>query len=125
MEKNERRELPRIKTNSLVSIMSLDHTDRSTTHGMGKVLNLSMRGLLVETSRPIPSKTVSLVSVDVANNLTGIQGEVIWTRELSSGKAHSGIRFLGNNLEILNFCKALIKVSCRRRNLVSEVAETI
>ena len=71
--------------------------------GMGRALNISQNGIFLETSRLLFSQYISLMSVDLDNNLIEIKGQVIYSGMNESGMVSNGIRLQGAHYENIQF----------------------
>ena len=106
----ERRIYPRVKTCNLISYMAIRENGEISDLGMGRVLNISQNGVFLETSRLVFSEYISLMSVDLDNNLIEIKGQVIYSGMNESGMVGNGIRLQGEHHENIQFATRLIKV---------------
>ena len=84
--------------------------------GMGRALNISQNGIFLETPRLVFSKYISLMSVDLDNNLIEIKGQVMYSGINESGMAGNGLRLQGAHHENIQFATRLIKVFHSRKN---------
>ena len=117
----ERRKHQRIKTRNLVSHQTFDKTGELVSRGLSKALDISRKGILLETIEPIESGLLSMMATDVENNLIEIEGNVVYCKESSSGRFRSGIAFIGTDEEVETFVTKLIEeYSFGKRNLISE-----
>jgi CheY-like chemotaxis protein len=59
--------------------------------------NISVRGLLVETRRPLPSGTVVTLffNLPASESPLHLVGRVVWERPMGNGLARQGVEFLG------------------------------
>ena len=105
----ERRKHQRVKTQNLISLFSFDETGRLLSEGMGKALDISKGGMLLETPYPIEKGDLSLMAVDLMNNLFEIKGKLVYTKTTSTGMYLSGIEFIGYDRLIENFIIKLVK----------------
>jgi hypothetical protein len=112
----ERRIYPRVKTCNLISYMAIRKNGEITDLGMGRALNLSQNGIFLETPRLLFSEYVSLMSVDLDNNLIEIKGQVMYSEANGSGMVGNGIRLQGEHHENIQFATKLIKVFHVRKN---------
>jgi hypothetical protein len=112
----ERRNYPRVKTCNLISYMAIEENGEITDQGMGRALNISQNGIFLETSRLLFSEYISLMSVDLDNNLIEIKGQVIYSGTNRSGMIGNGIRLQGEHHENIQFATRLIKVFHIRKN---------
>jgi hypothetical protein len=112
----ERRNYPRVKTCNLISYMAIKENGEVTDLGMGRALDISQNGIFLETPRLLFSEYISLMSVDLDNNLIEIKGKVIYSGVNRSGMIGNGIRLQGAHHENIQFAARLIKVFHFRKN---------
>ena len=62
---------------------------------MGIELNINT-GIILETAYPIESGCISMMTVDMDNNLIEIKGELIYCCKSDTAMYHSGIKFIGH-----------------------------
>jgi hypothetical protein len=82
---------------------------------MGKALDVSKGGLMLESSGPIEADYVSLVTTDLDNSLIEIVGKVAYSRPSETGIYKTGIQFIGSTAENIRFAASLIKSFHYRR----------
>ena len=114
-ETNQRRHA-RVKTCNLISYACLDDQGTVLTQGIGKAIDISQSGLMLESGCPIESEYISLLSADPDDRLVNIMGRVAYTRRSRSGNYKIGIRFTGSHEENVQFATSLIKTYHYRRN---------
>ena len=91
----EKRKHPRTGSHNLVSYVCRDDKNHVVCEGMGRTLNVSEGGILLETRDALdPSHTVSL-TVALEDDLMDIQGRVAFSKKRSNGNYETGIQFLG------------------------------
>jgi len=112
----DRRKFPRTKTRNLISHVSVDQNGKVLSQGMGKALDISQGGLLLETPYPIEVGEISLMAVDKNTNLLEIKAELVYCKKAVLGKYHSGIEFCDEEQQVLNFVKSLIKDYSHRKH---------
>jgi len=115
----DRRKFPRTKTRNLIAHISFDQNGKMISQGLGKALDLSKGGLLLETPYPIEPGLLSLMAVDKDNMLFEIKGDLVYCKKLDSGKYQAGIKFKGSELQVRNFVKRLINEYNFRKNTIS------
>ena len=71
---------------------------------------------MIETSRPIESATLLLVSVDQEKKVLEIKGKVIYSRAIGPNKHLTGIEFMGSREEVMKIVKNLIIEFHSRKN---------
>ncbi|MEJ2730868.1 MAG: hypothetical protein P8185_20595 [Deltaproteobacteria bacterium] len=112
----ERRVYPRVRTCNLISYMAIRENGEIIDLGMGRALNISQNGIFLETPRVLFSEYISLMSVDMDNNLIEIKGQVMYSGISGSGMVGNGIRLIGEHHENIQFATKLIKVFYFRKN---------
>jgi hypothetical protein len=112
----ERRIYPRVKTCNLISYMAIRENGEITDLGMGRALNISQNGIFLETPRLLFSEYISLMSVDLDNNLIEIKGQVMYSGINGTGMVGNGIHLQGEHHENIQFATKLIKVFHVRKN---------
>jgi len=83
---------------------------------MGKALDISQGGMLLETPDPIEVGEISLMAVDKDNNLLEIKAELVYCKKADLGKYQSGVEFSDTEPQVLNFVKSLIIDYSRRKH---------
>jgi len=121
MGESNQREYVRVETSNLISYACLDAQGTTIKQGMGKALDISQNGLMLESSCPIESEYISLVSADPDDRLVGIGGKVAYTRRSRTGSYKIGVRFTGSHEENVHFAASLIKTfHYRRKKLAAD-----
>jgi hypothetical protein len=106
---------PRVETCNLISFQCIDARGRAVRQGMGKALDVSKNGLMLESGHPVESEYVSLMSTDPDNRLIEIVGKVAYSRRSRTGSYQTGIQFSGSSDENVRFATSLIKTFHYRR----------
>jgi c-di-GMP-binding flagellar brake protein YcgR len=114
----DRRKYPRVNTTNLISHVTIDETGRWIFQGMSRTLDISRGGILLETAYPIESGCLSMMTVDMDNNLIEIKGKLIHCSKSDTTMYHSGIKFIGADEQITKFVTQMIKVFNHRKNNV-------
>jgi hypothetical protein len=107
---------PRVGTCNLISFLAIDAGGKTVHQGMGKALNISKNGLQLESSDPVESEYVSLMSTGPDNRLIEVAGKVAYSRRSRTGSYKTGIQFSGSSEENLRFATCLIRTFHYRRN---------
>jgi hypothetical protein len=110
------RQYARVETCNLISYSCMDAQGATIKRGMGKALDISQNGLMLESGCPIESEYISLLSAGPDDRLVNIMGRVAYTRRSRSGKYKIGIRFTGSHEENVQFATSLIKTYHYRHN---------
>ncbi len=107
---SNRRKLPRVVTNNLVSYSCLDENGNELGSSIAMALDINPLGAKIETYQEILSENIYLTSVDADDNLIGIIGRVAHARKADDGRYEFGIQFLGTQDENTDFALKLINV---------------
>ena len=114
----ERRKHHRIKTQNLISHFSFDEAGAVNSQGIGRAIDVSQGGILIETPERIESDWLSLMAVDLEENLIEIKGRLMHSNRSASGTYLSGIAFVGSDWQVSNFVVKLVKgYNYRKKNL--------
>ena len=114
--KMDRRKYRRVAISNLISYLATDKDGKVLDQSIGKALNISQSGLLLETTRIIAADYISLMSIDPDNKLIEINGKVAYSRGIGSGKFGTGINFQATDNENIQFVINLVKVFSHRKN---------
>lgn len=104
----ERRKHPRVPVQTVFSYICLDEDGHPIDEGMGTTVDISQGGIMIETSRPIETETLLLVSVNKDKKLVEIRGKVVHSRAIGPSKHLHGIQFKGSPEEVTKMVKSLI-----------------
>jgi hypothetical protein len=93
MTSDNKRKHQRIPSLNL-SYVCLDENNNIVKQGMGRTLNISESGILLETHFPIESKYLVLMTIALKEDLLEIKGKSIHSRSIETGEFEIGIEFL-------------------------------
>ena len=97
MGRPERRKNLRADSLNLLSFHCVDENDQIVMQGVGRTLNISKEGILLETHVPIdPRYSVSLF-IAIEEDLVDVKGRVVHSSANKNGKFNTGIAFVENN----------------------------
>jgi hypothetical protein len=94
MTKEEKRKHSRIDSLNLLNYVYLDENEDESTQGMGRTLNVSESGILLETHNPIDTNHLVSLTIGFQEDVVDIKGRVIYTKENENTMFESGIEFL-------------------------------
>ena len=107
MTSDNKRKHERIQSLNL-SYICLDEDKNIIKQGMGRTLNISESGILLETHFPIePEHTVQL-TISLEENLLDIKGKPVHVRSIDGGKYQIGIEFIDLEPDAANILKEFI-----------------
>jgi hypothetical protein len=113
----ERRRYARVAANNPITYVLVNERGSKMGQGIGKALNVSQTGILLETYEYVGSKYIFIVSTDLENKLIDIVGRVIFSREVSLGVFNSGVSLRGEHADNVKFRRDLIRVFHQRHVL--------
>ena len=92
MTSENKRKHDRIHSLNL-SYFCLDEDNNIVKQGMGRTLNISESGILLETHFPIESNHTIQLTVSLEENLLDIIGRPVHVKSIDGGKYQIGIQF--------------------------------
>lgn len=92
-EKNKRGN-DRISSKNLLSYVCVDDNNETVVNGMGRTLNVSESGIMLETHTNIDNKLTVMLSIGLEDSLIELKGKIIHSKKLDKGKYHIGIQFV-------------------------------
>ncbi len=108
MKGEEKRKHQRKKTANLLSYVGIDE-EGLKEQGMGRALNISQGGVLIETQVPIDSKYILLTAIGIEEELIKIKGEVVYCRETEPEIFRTGVRFIESDERISDVVSEIIR----------------
>ena len=93
MTSKEQRKSVRINSLNL-SYIGIDENNVTVKQAMGRTLNVSEHGILMETHFPIDSKQIVSLSLALEDDLIDMKGEVVYSRPGEKDKYETGIKFI-------------------------------
>ncbi len=109
MTENDRRLYPRIDALNLIAYDFMDEDGQVVMRGMGKTLNISEGGILLETHIQIEQQYDASLSIGLENDLIDIKGKFVASKPGKADKFESGIKFLEIDETALAILKLYIK----------------
>ena len=110
----DRRRFPRVNTDNPITYALINEKGSNIGQGIGRAINVSQSGILLETYEYIGSKYLFLVSTDIEDKLVEIVGKVVFSREISKSVFNSGVHFMGEHEDNVKFRRELIRVFHRK-----------
>lgn len=105
----ERRKHPRVETNNNVSYLRMDDNGNRKDEGVGRAVNISQGGILIETQHAFEWNNILLLGIAIENKLNRVRGRVVYCNSSDSGVFRTGVEFLEVNEKILSFVINLLK----------------
>jgi len=94
MTTEERRHHPRISALNLISYNCIDENEVIVAQGMGRTLNISEGGILLETHIPMDPRNAIALDIGLEDDLINIKGTVVFSAAGKDEKYEAGIEFL-------------------------------
>ena len=107
MATQEKRKHARIDSLNL-SYFCLDENNQIIKQGMGRTLNVSESGILLETHFPIDEKHTITLTLGLEEDLVEITGRPVHSRTNEDGKHEVGIEFVKTNKKAREVLKQFI-----------------
>jgi len=93
MTAENKRKHERIRSLNL-SYICLDEDNNIVKQGMGRTLNISESGILLETNFPIESNHTIQLTISLEEDLLDIVGKAVHVRSINGGKYQIGIQVI-------------------------------
>ena len=104
------RESERKDTLNLVDYVVLDENGHATDRAMARTMNVSEKGILLETHKPLVKGQLMMITIGLRNELLEFKGRVVHCETCANEFHCSGIEFLDVTPEgmklLRNFLKA-------------------
>ena len=94
MTSDNKRQSPRVYSPNLLAYLCLDENDNKAIQGMGRTLNVSEGGILLETHVPIDPQHRVLLTIAMEDDLMYFKGKIAHTKKREDGKFESGVEFV-------------------------------
>ncbi|MDJ0780667.1 MAG: cyclic nucleotide-binding domain-containing protein [Desulfosarcinaceae bacterium] len=108
MTQTDRRRYERIDSVNMINYTQLDAAMQRSGQGMGRTLNLSEAGMLIETPTPIIPDHQLSINIGLAGELVFFRGKVAFTQSQRHGQHYTGVRFTRSEKSGFNaFCAFL------------------
>ncbi len=108
MTSDDKRTSTRIDSPNLLSYICRDEDDNEITQGMGRALNVSEAGIMLETHVPIDPQFIVTLTIAFEDVLIDFKGKIAHTQKREDGKFGFGIEFIEMNDEKRSFLKQYI-----------------
>ena len=109
METSDKRKHERVRSLNLLSYVCVDENQDVVRQGMGRTLDVSEGGILLETHAPIDLRQTISLTIGLEDDMTDITGNVVYCKAGELGKFESGIEFQEKDEEGLRILKEYIK----------------
>jgi hypothetical protein len=107
MKNDENRKHRRISSLNL-SYICLDEDRKTVKQGMGRTLNLSESGILLETHFPIAAEHTVILSIGLEDRVVDLKGRPVHVRSTDKGVYEIGIEFIDPDVKTLMAVKQFL-----------------
>jgi len=109
MSRDEHRKHLRVDAVHLLNYVCMDQGN-AATQGMGRTLNVSEAGILLETHAPLEDGATAVITLGIEDDLIQINGKVIYVKETAPGIFTAGIEFFEIGEKALETLRFYIRV---------------
>ena len=88
----ERRRFVRPEGTNLLDYLVIDEQGRQGEYSMGRTLNVSKGGILMETHIPLPLGQQVMITLGLEDELVDVMGRIVYTT-YDAGRHQNGIEF--------------------------------
>jgi len=117
MTADEKRIDQRVQSANLLSYTCLDENDHEMMQGMGRTLNVSEGGILLETHVTIRPEYIVSLTMAIEDEIMDFKGKIAHTKKRADGKFESGIEFIEMDEGKQKFFKQYIVMFGRQQNI--------
>ena len=107
MEDNRKHK--RIHSTNLLNYVCLDEEGDAFAQGMGRTLNVSESGILLETHAPLDLQTVVSLTIGMEEQIIDIKGTAIYSKKNDDGSYEIGIEFIDTETAELTVLQRFIQ----------------
>ncbi len=104
----EKRKHTRISSLNL-SYLCLDENNKIVKQGMGRTLNVSESGMLLETHIPVDTRHTVKLTIGLGEDIIELQGSPIHSKKNDNNLFEIGIKFRESNESVKKTLKKFIK----------------
>jgi len=110
MTTEEKRRQPRVGSHNLLSYVCLDEENETVKQGMGRTLNVSEGGILLETHDSINPKHIIMLTIALEDEIIDVKGKITFQKRREDGKYEHGIQFIEIDEKINKFLKQYVVI---------------
>lgn len=99
-----------------MSYTLIDKDNYPIGQGIGRTLNVSEGGILLQTHSPLDARNTLLLTIGLEDDLTEFEGQIIYTRALQEKRYEHGIKFIRLDEKKLSFLKQYIVMFDERKS---------
>lgn len=107
----EKRRVPRVTFKGLVHCEQVDVSRLSHNETIGRTLDLSEGGILLEATQHFPLLSQIDIGLALGDQIVDAKGKVVHLSQTEDGKIHMGIQFI----EITEVNKQMLREYCKKK----------
>ena len=93
MQIEEHRKHKRIHSMNLLNYVCLDENGEAFSQGMGRTLNVSESGILLEPRAALEPKTEVSLTIGMEEEIVDLKGTAVYSKKNAGGSYETGIEF--------------------------------
>lgn len=105
MRPSDKRRYARIESTNLVSYVCQDAERLAVKAGMGRTLNLSEGGILLETHQAVDTHAQVALTIALEDEVIVIQGRIAYSKRREDGRYETGVEFTERDAGKVSFLK--------------------
>ncbi len=105
----EKRKHSRINSKHLLNYLYFEGNGDNATQGMGRTLNVSESGILLETHTLLEVENTVSLTIGIEEDVVDIKGRIIYNKKNQRGMFEAGIEFFDMQNETRNILKQYIE----------------
>lgn len=90
----QKRKHPRIDSLNLLSYSCIGWDREVNAQGMGRTLNVSEGGILLETHIPVDKDQIIMLAIGLEDDVTDVKGRVVFSKTGENDRFQTGIEFI-------------------------------
>jgi hypothetical protein len=106
---NSQRRYVRMDSLNFLDYVVLDESEKITAHAMGRTINISEKGILMETHIPIALGQIVRVTIGLEDDLVDVKGQVKHAEDREDKRYGSGIEFIAIDSEGIRVVRSYLK----------------
>ena len=110
MNNEDKRKHLRVDTLNLLNYVCMDDEGNVIKHGMGRTLNVSESGILLETHVPLEEQRDILLTIGFEDDLVDVKGKIVHSKPSEGEYFQSGIQFMEQDEQVRSILKLYIDV---------------
>ena len=105
MQPSDKRKHARIDSTNLVYYVCQDAQHLAVKAGMGRTLNVSEGGILLETHQAVDAQAQVALTIAMEDEIMVIQGRVAYSKRREDGRYETGVEFTEGDARKVSFLK--------------------